>query len=122
MDPLDIFALVVLLTIVLTVLIGAVFLGGLPGRIADRRGHPQADAVRACGWLGLLTLGVLWPIAVVWAYMKVPRVVSESADGQLGPAARPPADLAAEVRALKDRLVAVETQLNGRPSAKGALP
>ena len=42
-------------------------LGGLPGRIAAARGHPQASAIGVCGWLGLITF-VLWPIALVWAY------------------------------------------------------
>jgi hypothetical protein len=42
-------------------------LGGLPGRIAAERGHPQAAAISVCGWLGLLVF-VLWPIALVWAY------------------------------------------------------
>lgn len=39
----------------------------LPGRIARQRGHPQADAVKMAGILGILTF-VLWPLALVWAY------------------------------------------------------
>ena len=36
--------------------IWAVFtLGGLPGRVAAARGHPQAAAIGVCGWLGLIT-------------------------------------------------------------------
>ena len=31
-------------------------LAALPGKIADRREHPQTDAIRVTGWLGLLTL------------------------------------------------------------------
>jgi Protein of unknown function (DUF3302) len=70
MDGLDLFALLVLITLVLTALAAAYILGGLPGKIALKRGHPQADAIRACGWLGLATLGILWPIALIWAYLK----------------------------------------------------
>lgn len=44
-------------------------LGGLPGSIARARGHPQADAINICGWMGVITL-VLWPIAMVWAYLS----------------------------------------------------
>jgi len=61
--------------VVLAVLIGAgiwivILLGGLPGKLAAKRGHPQADAIRVAGWLGLLTLGVLWPFALIWAFTK----------------------------------------------------
>jgi hypothetical protein len=47
-------------------------LGGLPGRIAHDRGHPQAAAVNVAGWLGLATLGILWPLALIWAFCKSP--------------------------------------------------
>ena len=39
----------------------------LPGRIAKERAHPQADAVKMAGILGILTF-VLWPLALIWAY------------------------------------------------------
>ena len=43
-------------------------LGNLPGRIASERGHPRAGAISVLGWLGLLII-VLWPVALVWAYV-----------------------------------------------------
>ena len=44
-------------------------LGSLPGKIARSRNHPQAEAITVCGWLGLLlTGGLLWVVAMVWAY------------------------------------------------------
>jgi len=43
-------------------------LGNLPGRIASERGHPHANAISVLGWLGLLII-VLWPVALVWAYV-----------------------------------------------------
>ena len=46
----------------------ALRLGALPGQIAAGRGHPQADAIRVAGWVGLVTLGLLWPLALIWAY------------------------------------------------------
>ena len=70
MDFLDVFALIVLLVLVLSVVAGSIVLGALPGRIAARRGHPQAAAINICGWLGLLTLGILWPIPLIWAYLR----------------------------------------------------
>jgi hypothetical protein len=44
-----------------------VYLAGLPGRIAAGRGHPQAEAVNICGWIGLPT-GGFWVAALVWAF------------------------------------------------------
>lgn len=46
------------------------FLGGLPGSIARGRGHPNTSAIQLCGWIGLLTLGVFWLVALIWAYTK----------------------------------------------------
>lgn len=68
MSLLDLFALFVLLVLLLTLLGSMVLLGWLPGKIARDRKHPQAAAISVCGWWGLLTLGVLLPLAFVWAY------------------------------------------------------
>ncbi len=53
-------------------------LGGLPGSIAKSRGHPQADAINICGWMGIITI-VLWPIAMVWAHLVPGRLGGLSA-------------------------------------------
>ena len=68
---LDIFALVVLIVLVAAVLGIAALIGAAPGRIARERNHPQAEAINVCGWLGLITLGVPWIVAMVWAYAKM---------------------------------------------------
>jgi hypothetical protein len=65
---LDIFTFVVLGVLLVATIALAVLLGSLPGKIAVGRAHPQADAIRVAGWIGLLTLGVLWPFALIWAY------------------------------------------------------
>jgi hypothetical protein len=67
---LDILTIVVL--IVLVVLIGVIvaYLGMLPGKIAKGRNHPQAEAINVASWLGIITLGVLWPFALIWAYIR----------------------------------------------------
>ena len=70
MTGLDIFALVVLLVLVLTALGAWVALGMMPGRIARARNHPQWEAVNVCGWLGAITLGILSPLAFIWAYYQ----------------------------------------------------
>jgi len=42
----------------------------LPEKIAYRRGHPQADAIKTLCLLSLVFGGLLWPIAWLWAYSK----------------------------------------------------
>ena len=65
---LEIFALIVLLVLAAAAIVCWVVLGMLPGRIARQRNHPQADAINVCGWWGVLTMGLLCPLAYIWAY------------------------------------------------------
>lgn len=67
---LHLFALFVLIVLVAAAVMAAFWLGGLPGRIARQRKHPQVDAITACGWIGILTLGPAWIVAFVWAFTK----------------------------------------------------
>lgn len=61
----------VVLGIITTVFVSlVVVIGSLPGKIAARRNHPQATAIDVAAWISLLTLGALWPIAFVWAFME----------------------------------------------------
>ncbi len=86
MSALDIFALIVLL-VLLGLVIGVwVFLGMLPGKIAHSRNHPQAEAINVCGWWGVLTLGILLPLAFIWAHTNPP---GRKADDKRRPKATP---------------------------------
>lgn len=67
---LDIFALVVMGVLIALIIFLVVVIGPIPGNIAQRRGHPQADAIKALGWIGIITFGLAWPIALVWAYTR----------------------------------------------------
>ena len=67
---LDIFALIVIGILVAVVIWFVVLLGPMPGNIAKQRGHPQADAVNVLGWIGVITLGLAWPIALIWAFIR----------------------------------------------------
>ncbi len=51
MTGLDIFAVVILLVLAIAGVAVWVVLAMLPGKIARGRGHPQAEAVKVCGWL-----------------------------------------------------------------------
>lgn len=72
MSALDIFAWIVLIVMICTVVAMFVFLAMLPGRIAQQRNHPQHAAVNVAGWLGALALGLFWPLALVWAFYVSP--------------------------------------------------
>ena len=65
-----IFALVILLVLLCTLLAALFILARLPGQIARGRDHPNADAVAVAGWCSLLLPIPLWPLAMVWAYYK----------------------------------------------------
>ena len=68
MSGLDIFALIVLITLIVCFMALWALLGIYPGKIARQRNHPQADAISVCGWCGAITMGVLSPLAFVWAF------------------------------------------------------
>jgi CBS domain containing-hemolysin-like protein len=42
----------------------------LPEKIAEKKNHPQAHAIKILCLLSLLFGGLLWPLAWLWAYSK----------------------------------------------------
>jgi hypothetical protein len=82
-DALDIMAFAVFAVIITAMVIVLVTLGQLPGKIAERRGHPQAAAINAAGWLALV-LPVLWPIALIWAFLRPIAPLSPSSNAHEG--------------------------------------
>ena len=80
MSALDAFALLVLLVLASAAVAAWVLLGVMPGKIARRRNHPQADAINVCGWWGVLTMGLLLPLAFIWAYTKTSPTGGEHHD------------------------------------------
>jgi hypothetical protein len=42
----------------------------LPEKVAEKRHHPQKDAINVLCLLSLLFGGLLWPLAWLWAYTK----------------------------------------------------
>lgn len=64
---LDIFAFIVLLILMAAGIALVVVVGNIPGNIARERGHPQADAITTLAWIGLITMGIGWFVALVWA-------------------------------------------------------
>ena len=117
---LDVFTFLVMFVIVATVIFLVVKLGGLPGKIAHERHHPQAPAVNVCGWLGLLTFGVLWIIAMIWAF-KVPTGAEENRESVPDQTPGPPeaVSLAATVTALSSRIELLETEVRRLQEQRG---
>ena len=74
MSALDIFAWIVLIVLVVVTVAVLVCLAMLPGMIARRRNHPWAQAVNVAGWVTLIVAFPLWPVALIWAYVDVPRI------------------------------------------------
>jgi amino acid transporter len=70
MGGLDIFALLVIILLIAVVIWLVVLLGSLPGNIARKRDHPQAEAINVLGWIGIITMGLSWFVAITWAYYK----------------------------------------------------
>jgi hypothetical protein len=72
MSMIDIFAWIVLIVLVATLVAIFIVLGMMPGRIARRRGHPWAEAITVGSWATLIFGFVFWPLVLVWAYVDVP--------------------------------------------------
>ena len=95
MSGIDYFAWFVFIVIILCVVYIFVALAQLPGKTARERNHPQADAINVASWLGLLlTMGVIWVLAMVWS-----RTVPVTSVGD------------AQVDALKKRVAELEAEL-----------
>ena len=107
MTGIDYFALIVLLVLIVTLVVGWVVLAMLPGRIAAKNNHPQARAVNVAGWLGAIFGGVLWPLVLVWSMIKNPTVHTVGS-GALQ-------ELETENSALKQRVA----ELEARATEKG---
>jgi len=73
-DLLDTVADYVALVVLIIVPIGAIVLFWMvhvmPEKIAEKRHHPQKDAIHTLCLLSLVFGGLLWPFAWLWAYTK----------------------------------------------------
>jgi hypothetical protein len=84
---LDAFAFVVFAVILLVAVLIIVGLGRLPGQLARKWGHPQAAAVGVAGWIGVATAGLIWPLALVWAFMVPAKAAPATTKENHAPAA-----------------------------------
>jgi hypothetical protein len=101
----------------------------LPEKIAEKRGHPQVDAIKTLCLLSLVFGGLLWPLAWIWAYSRpvlyklaygTDRVevhgdhtsLAPEAAGTAVPAAAPAVapDWQAELKFLRERVASLESK------------
>ena len=58
-----------ILSCVIIIILFIIFVHTMPGKIARRRGNPQAEAIDILSLLGLLIFP-LWMAALVWSYIR----------------------------------------------------
>jgi hypothetical protein len=80
MGGLGIFALIVLLVMIASIIYAVIWLAMWPGKVAHERGHTQAEAINVAGWLGILT-GIVWILAMIWAYTVPEDMNPQNAGG-----------------------------------------
>lgn len=100
MDSLTVVTATVLVLMIFLTIVVLVDLAFLPGRIAARRGHPHADAVRITGAVGLLAGGLFWLGALAWAFFDY-RKFDEMTGRHIG------ADMSKRLDELEQRLAQV---------------
>src|SRR5688572_18753909 len=66
----DVLAIVVLCIVPIGAIVLFWLVHILPEKIAEKRHHPQKDAINTLCLLSLAFGGLLWPIAWLWAYTK----------------------------------------------------
>ena len=66
----DIVAIVVLCIVPIVVIVIFWLVHVLPEKIAEKRHHPQKEAITTLCLLSLVFGGMLWPLAWIWAYTK----------------------------------------------------
>lgn len=97
----------------------------IPEKVAEKRHHPQLDAIKTLCLLSLFFGGMLWPLAWLWAYSKpvmyklaygTDKVVhGEEAQATLPESATGETE---ELRQLRQRLADLENRMAGWPSAQ----
>ncbi len=99
----------------------------LPEKIAEKRHHPQAQAIQTLCLLSLFFGGVLWPLAWLWAYSKpvlyklaygTDKVVHGEEDAGH---ATPAEDREEEMRRLRKRLSELEGRAPGTRTTDGGV-
>lgn len=97
----------------------------LPEKIAEKKKHPQADAIKTLCLLSLAFGGMLWPLAWLWAYTKPVMYklaygtdTAEHGHDDAGVPAEGTTD-AEELKRLRKQVSELESKLAGKPASGG---
>jgi hypothetical protein len=110
---LEYLALGLLLLVVTGVFYVFMYIHDIPYELAEKRHHPQKDAIYWGCWLSLFTLHVLWPFIFLWAVSKPAKIElaggGSSDDDSDGKSAKTEIkQLREQVTALQSRIAAIE--------------
>jgi uncharacterized membrane protein len=67
MDKIGYISLFLIFFSVITIILGIVEVHTYPGKVAEKRGHPQKDAIEATSLMGLIIFP-FWMLALIWSY------------------------------------------------------
>ena len=116
MSGIDIFAWVVLLIIIASVVVVFVVLGMLPGKIARQRQHPQAQAIQVASWLSLIFGFAAWPFVMVWAHLRPVARPLDTADTSSGAESAEGEGASTRIAELEARIAVLESATKGGPT------
>lgn len=105
---LDYFALVLIVFVFLVIFYGIIIIHDIPYLIAEKRNHPQKDAIHVAGWVSLFTLHVIWPFLWIWASLGKPGSGWEEADIEKGVSFK---DLQEQLNALQEDVASLKSQI-----------
>ncbi len=119
---LEYFALGLLLLVVTGVFYVFMYIHDIPYELAEKRHHPQKDAIYWGCWLSLFTLHVLWPFIFLWAVSNTPKVelivdgstADRHPDGDRDSASVDSAGestAASEIKQLREQVTALQSRL-----------
>ncbi|WP_417744582.1 DUF3302 domain-containing protein [Rosistilla oblonga] len=94
------------------VVIVVVTLGQLPGQIARKRNHPQAAAINVASWLGIAMGGILWPFALIWAFLKPLPTAASGEDSTRESSSPLSADGQAQLAKMQTQVDSLQAALN----------
>jgi uncharacterized membrane protein YjfL (UPF0719 family) len=96
----------------------------LPEKIAEKKKHPQTDAIKTLCLLSLVFGGMLWPLAWLWAYSKPVMYKlaygtdkAEHGHDDAGVPVEGTSDVE-ELNRLRKQVSQLESKLAGKPAAK----